>query len=184
MSQSLDRVPKVRSWSAFRHSMRPQKVSRMKMNPRRFPRLCHVKHLLPFLAPHPSPSPSSPYNLTTFLQSPRHRRPPRGPLQVYLRALPCRLLQGLLEFFASTDWYHPGLDIKRRCGEHLDPQLMNPFVRVPFRGVKPEFWDGIWSRVAPEELDIKRCSGKHLHLQLWNPFVNVTRSFPGVKREF
>jgi hypothetical protein len=35
------------------------------------------------------------------------------------------------------------LAIKRRYGEHLDPQLINPFLGVPksFPGVKPEFRD-------------------------------------------
>ena len=35
------------------------------------------------------------------------------------------------------------LAIKRRCGEHLVPQPINPFLSVPksFPGVKPEFRD-------------------------------------------
>ncbi|RLM69085.1 uncharacterized protein C2845_PM17G04520 [Panicum miliaceum] len=58
--------------------------------------------------------------------------------------------QGLKEFSAWAGWYRAGLAIKRRCGEHLDPQPRNPFLGVPksFPGVKPEFWDGIRSRLA------------------------------------
>jgi hypothetical protein len=42
------------------------------------------------------------------------------------------------------------LAIKRRCDKHLDPQPRNPFLSVPksFPDVKPEFWDGMWSRLA------------------------------------
>jgi hypothetical protein len=42
------------------------------------------------------------------------------------------------------------LAIKRRCGEHLNPQPRNPFLGVPksFPGVKLEFWDGMRSRLA------------------------------------
>jgi hypothetical protein len=42
------------------------------------------------------------------------------------------------------------LAIKRRCGEHLDPQPRSPFLGMPksFPGVKPEFWDGMRSRLA------------------------------------
>ncbi|PAN41696.1 hypothetical protein PAHAL_8G064200 [Panicum hallii] len=58
--------------------------------------------------------------------------------------------QGLQEFSAWAGWYRAGLAIKRRCGEHLDPQPRNPFLGVPksFPGVKPEFWDGMRSRLA------------------------------------
>ena len=34
--------------------------------------------------------------------------------------------QGLQEFSAWAGWYRAGLAIKRRCGEHLDPQPRNP----------------------------------------------------------
>jgi hypothetical protein len=42
------------------------------------------------------------------------------------------------------------LAIKRRYGEHLDPQPRNPFLGVPksFPSVKPEFWDGMRSRLT------------------------------------
>uniref|UniRef100_A0A804REX2 ER membrane protein complex subunit 7 beta-sandwich domain-containing protein n=1 Tax=Zea mays TaxID=4577 RepID=A0A804REX2_MAIZE len=45
---------------------------------------------------------------------------------------------------AWAGWYRALLAIKRRCGEHLDPQPRNPFLGVPksFPGVKPEFWEG------------------------------------------
>lgn len=58
--------------------------------------------------------------------------------------------QGFQEFSAWAGWYRAGLAIKRRCGEHLDPQPRNPFLGVPksFPGVKPEFWDGMRSRLA------------------------------------
>ncbi|KAF8711326.1 hypothetical protein HU200_029354 [Digitaria exilis] len=59
-------------------------------------------------------------------------------------------LQGFQEFSEWAGWYRAGLAIKRRCGEHLDPQPRNPFLGVPksFPGVKPEFWDGMRSRLA------------------------------------
>uniref|UniRef100_J3N7B9 Calcineurin-like phosphoesterase domain-containing protein n=2 Tax=Oryza brachyantha TaxID=4533 RepID=J3N7B9_ORYBR len=55
--------------------------------------------------------------------------------------------QGLREFSAWAGWYRAGLAIKRRCAG-LDPK--NPFLGVPkaFPGVRPEFWDGIRSRLA------------------------------------
>jgi hypothetical protein len=42
------------------------------------------------------------------------------------------------------------LAIKRRCGEHLDPQSRSPFLGMPksFHDVKSEFWDGMRSRLA------------------------------------
>ncbi|KAF0896126.1 hypothetical protein E2562_019624 [Oryza meyeriana var. granulata] len=57
--------------------------------------------------------------------------------------------QGLKEFSAWAGWYRSGLAIKRRCGG-LDPPPKNPFLGVPksFPGVRPEFWDGIRSRLA------------------------------------
>ncbi|GJN27954.1 hypothetical protein PR202_gb16022 [Eleusine coracana subsp. coracana] len=57
--------------------------------------------------------------------------------------------QGFQEFSAWAGWYRAGLAIKRRCGG-LEPQPRNPFLGVPraFPGVKPEFWDGMRSRLA------------------------------------
>jgi hypothetical protein len=57
--------------------------------------------------------------------------------------------QGFQEFSAWAGWYRAGLAIKRRC-EGLEPQPRNPFLGVPraFPGVKPEFWDGMRSRLA------------------------------------
>ncbi|KAL5204581.1 hypothetical protein ABZP36_009452 [Zizania latifolia] len=56
--------------------------------------------------------------------------------------------QGLKEFSAWAAWYRAGLAIKRRCGDLDQPK--NPFLGVPkaFPGIKPEFWDGIRSRLA------------------------------------
>lgn len=61
--------------------------------------------------------------------------------------------QGLREFSAWAGWYRAGLAIKRRCargGDGGDPPPKNPFLGIPkeFPGVKPEFWDGIRSRLA------------------------------------
>ncbi|KAL6658179.1 hypothetical protein ACP70R_003765 [Stipagrostis hirtigluma subsp. patula] len=57
--------------------------------------------------------------------------------------------QGFQEFSAWAAWYRAGLAIKRRCAG-LQPQPRNPFLGVPraFPGVKPEFWDGMRSRIA------------------------------------
>ncbi|XP_062196945.1 shewanella-like protein phosphatase 2 [Phragmites australis] len=57
--------------------------------------------------------------------------------------------QGLQEFSAWAGWYRAGLAIKRRCTDLL-PQPKNPFLGMPksFPGVKPEFWDGMRSRLA------------------------------------
>ncbi|XP_062183317.1 shewanella-like protein phosphatase 2 [Phragmites australis] len=57
--------------------------------------------------------------------------------------------QGLQEFSAWAGWYRAGLAIKRRCAD-LEHQPRNPFLGVPraFPGVKPEFWDGMRSRLA------------------------------------
>ncbi|KAL6868148.1 hypothetical protein ACP4OV_014993 [Aristida adscensionis] len=57
--------------------------------------------------------------------------------------------QGLREFAAWAAWFRAGLAIKRRCRD-LRPQPRNPFLGVPrvFPGVRPEFWDGMRSRLA------------------------------------
>ncbi|KAG8089666.1 hypothetical protein GUJ93_ZPchr0011g27151 [Zizania palustris] len=56
--------------------------------------------------------------------------------------------QGLKEFSAWAAWYRAGLAIKRRCSDLDHPK--NPFLGVPkaFPGIKPEYWDGIRSRLA------------------------------------
>lgn len=56
--------------------------------------------------------------------------------------------QAFQEFSAWAAWYRAGLAIKRRCGDLENAK--NPFLGVPkaFPGVKPEFWDGIRSRLA------------------------------------